>query len=144
MCFFRQFFSLFLTRIVSSVFGTTFTLLIFSFCFTFQIPATDDHQLSPNNHPLPSSSYPIPLIRYPSSLYLQADVLCRKDKWSPARDLMQYARNAKGAMQPAVYEKGRKVGGGCPGMNPWHDGWKLHKLKGSILVGLGCCCSLLT
>jgi hypothetical protein len=64
----------------------------------------------------------------------QADVLCRKDKWSPARDLMQYARNPKGAFQPAVWEHGKKVGGGCPGMNPWHDGWKLHKLKGSVLV----------
>ena len=38
-------------------------------------------------------------------------------------------------MVPAVYnEAGKKVGGGCPGMNPWHDGWKLHKLKGSVLA----------
>lgn len=63
----------------------------------------------------------------------EANVLCRKDKWSPALDLMTWKPNSKGALQPAIYDSnGKKVGGGCPGMNPWHDGWKLHKLKGSI------------
>ena len=35
------------------------------------------------------------------------------------------------ASRPSVYDaSGKRVGGGCPGMNPWHDGWKLHRLKG--------------
>jgi hypothetical protein len=65
----------------------------------------------------------------------EANVLCRKDKWSPALDLMQWKPNNKGTLQPAVYDaSGKRVAGGCPGMNPWHDGWKLHKLKGSIMA----------
>ena len=38
---------------------------------------------------------------------------------------------SKHASRPSVYDaSGKRVGGGCPGMNPWHDGWKLHRLKG--------------
>lgn len=56
------------------------------------------------------------------------------NRWSPARDLMSYKLNAKGKLLPAVYKDGKKVGGGCPGMNPWHDGHKLHRLKGSVFA----------
>ena len=38
---------------------------------------------------------------------------------------------SKHTSRPSVYDaSGKRVGGGCPGMNPWHDGWKLHRLKG--------------
>jgi len=66
----------------------------------------------------------------------EANVLCRKDKWTPALDLMRWSPNPKsGQLMPAVYDPvtGKKLGGGCPGMNPWHDGWKLHRLKGSLM-----------
>jgi len=50
--------------------------------------------------------------------------------------MMQWTRNSKGNMVPSVHDPktGKKIGGGCPGMNPWHDGWKLHRLKGSVLA----------
>eukprot|EP00614_Pseudopedinella_elastica_P012642 CAMPEP_0172590952 /NCGR_PEP_ID=MMETSP1068-20121228/9657_1 /TAXON_ID=35684 /ORGANISM="Pseudopedinella elastica, Strain CCMP716" /LENGTH=674 /DNA_ID=CAMNT_0013387151 /DNA_START=99 /DNA_END=2123 /DNA_ORIENTATION=+ len=66
----------------------------------------------------------------------EANVLCRKDKWMPAQDMMQWKPDARsGKLQSRVYDPvtGRQLGGGCPGMNPWHDGWKLHNLKGAVL-----------
>ena len=49
---------------------------------------------------------------------------------------MTWVVNAKGSLVSSVVDpvSGKKLGGGCPGMNPWHDGWKLHRLKGSILA----------
>jgi ABC-type phosphate transport system permease subunit len=49
-----------------------------------------------------------------------ANELCRKDKWSPANDMMRWSKNSKGSSVSAVYDaRGVKISGGCPGMNPW-------------------------
>jgi hypothetical protein len=60
---------------------------------------------------------------------------CRQQKWGPAKDEMQWRPGRKGLLEAGVYDSaGKKLGGSCPGMVNWHDGHKLHQLKGAILA----------
>ena len=60
---------------------------------------------------------------------------CRQKKWGPANDEMRWAPGRKGKLEAAVYDSnGKKLGGSCPGMVSWHDGYKLHHLKGAVLA----------
>jgi len=61
-------------------------------------------------------------------------VACRKEKWLTAGDEMEWRIGRKGLLEAGVYVNGRKIGGSCPGMNPWHDGYKLHLMKGNLLA----------
>ena len=59
---------------------------------------------------------------------------CRQEKWAPAKQEMKWRLNkAKGKLESGVWRGDKQVAGSCPGMVPWHDGHKLHQLKGSLL-----------
>ena len=62
------------------------------------------------------------------------NVFCRKEKWGPARHEMEWRVGKKGDLESGIYREGRKRAGSCPGMVVWHDGFKLHALKGRLLA----------
>lgn len=62
------------------------------------------------------------------------NVWCRKEKWGPARHEMEWRIGRKGDLESGVYRQGQKKAGSCPGMVVWHDGVKLHALRGRLLA----------
>jgi len=62
------------------------------------------------------------------------NVWCRKEKWGPAKHEMEWRIGRKGDLESGVYRQGQKKAGSCPGMVVWHDGVKLHALRGRLLA----------